>query len=139
MSKNKSHKSTLKRIRLTKTGKVRHSRTGGKHLRSHKSGKHLRRLRQDKFVSNAVAKRLEKLLFRRLRGRDQARASIKKSPSPEQSVAIKAERAAALADAKAHAKPDLKAGKKLTKKVAKKAGVKKTTKKTSRTKKVTAA
>ena len=62
----------MKRIRLTKSGKVRHNRAFGKHLRSHKSGKRLRRLRQDKFMSNPEAKRLEKLLFRRLRGRDQS-------------------------------------------------------------------
>lgn len=94
MPKNKSHKATLKRIRLTKSGKVRHNRAFGKHLRSHKSGKRLRRLRQDKFMSNPEAKRLEKLLFRRLRGRDQSRATIRRSPSPEQRRAMKAERAA---------------------------------------------
>lgn len=99
MSKNKSHKSTLKRVRLTKTGKVRHNRAGGKHLRSHKSGKRLRRLRQDKFMANPEAKRLEKLLFRRLRGRDQARAALKRSPSPEESAKLKAEKAAASAKA----------------------------------------
>ena len=82
-SKNKSHKGTLKRIRLTKTGKVRHNRAFGKHLRSHKSGKRLRRLRTDKFMSNPEAKRLEKLLFRRLRGRTQARAALRRSPSPQ--------------------------------------------------------
>lgn len=82
MPKNKSHKSSLKRIRLTKTGLVRHNRAGGKHLRSHKSSTRLRRLRTDKTMSSPEAKRLEKLLFRRLRGRDQARATLKRSPSP---------------------------------------------------------
>lgn len=105
MSKNKSHKSTLKRVRLTKTGKVRHNRAGGKHLRSHKSGKRLRRLRQDKFMANPEAKRLEKLLFRRLRGRDQARAALKSSPSPEQSAKVKAEKAAAAKSAEKPATP----------------------------------
>lgn len=95
MPKNKSHKATLKRIRLTKSGKVRHNRAFGKHLRSHKSSKRLRRLRQDKFMSNPEAKRLEKLLFRRLRGRDQPSSSRRRSPSPEQRRALKAERAAA--------------------------------------------
>lgn len=100
MPKNKSHKATLKRIRLTKTGKVRHNRAFGKHLRSHKSGKRLRRLRQDKFMSNPEAKRLEKLLFRRLRGRDQSRAALKRSPSPEERRAAQAEKKAAAAAAK---------------------------------------
>lgn len=104
MPKGKSHKSSLKRIRLTKTGKVRHNRAFGKHLRSHKSGKRLRRLRKDKFMSNPEAKRLEKLLFRRLRGRDQARAALKRSPSPE-------ERKAALAAKRAAAKAGTPAGK----------------------------
>lgn len=96
MPKGKSHKSSLKRIRLTKTGKVRHNRAFGKHLRSHKSGKRLRRLRKDKFMSNPEAKRLEKLLFRRLRGRDQARAQLKRSPSPEERKKLLVERRAAV-------------------------------------------
>ncbi len=95
MPKNKSHKASLKRIRISKTGKVKHNRAFGKHLRSHKSGKRLRRLRTDKFMSNPEAKRLEKLLFRRLRGRDQARATLKRSPNPEQRKALRAEKRAA--------------------------------------------
>lgn len=94
MPKNKSHKSSLKRIRLTSTGLVRHNRAFGKHLRSHKSSKRLRRLRTDKFMSNPEAKRLEKLLFRRLRGRDQARATIKRSPTPTERRAAQAEKRA---------------------------------------------
>lgn len=82
MPKNKSHKSSLKRIRLTATGLVRHNRAFGKHLRSHKSSKRLRRLRTDKMMSNPEAKRLEKLLYRRLRGRDQARAALRRNPTP---------------------------------------------------------
>lgn len=94
MPKNKSHKGTLKRVRISKTGKVRHNRAYGKHLRSHKSGKRLRRLRQDKYMSNPEAKRLERLLYRRLRGRDQSRAALRRSPSPEQKRADRAEAAA---------------------------------------------
>ena len=100
MSKNKSHKGSLKRIRLTKTGLVRHNRAGGKHLRSHKSSKRLRRLRTDKTMSNPEAKRLERLLFRRLRGRDQARAALRRSPTPAESKAAKAAAKAARAAAK---------------------------------------
>lgn len=104
MPKGKSHKSSLKRIRLTSTGKVRHNRAFGKHLRSHKSGKRLRRLRKDKFMSNPEAKRLEKLLFRRLRGRDQARAQLKRSPSPEERKAQQAEKRAEVRKALAAAR-----------------------------------
>ncbi len=97
--KNKSHKGLLKRVRITKTGLVSHRTTGHKHLRSGKGGKRLRQMRKDPFMANPSAKRHEKLLFRRLRGRTQPRSAIKPSPSPEQSKAIKAAKKAALAAA----------------------------------------
>lgn len=100
MPKNKSHKGILKRMKITKTGLVRHNRAFGKHLRSHKSGKRLRRLRMDKYLSNPEAKRLERLLYRRLRGRDQARATLRRSPSPEEKRASRAAAKAAAADKK---------------------------------------
>lgn len=90
MPKNKSHKGIIKRMKITKTGLVRHNRAFGKHLRSHKSAKRLRRLRQDKYLSNPEAKRLERLLYRRLRGRDQSRAALRRSPSPQQRRAAQA-------------------------------------------------
>jgi ribosomal protein L35 len=98
--KNKAHKGLLKRVRITKTGMVRHKTTGHKHLRSGKGGKRLRQMRKDPLMSSPEAKRLEKLLFRRLRGRTQPRAALKPSPSPEQSKALKAEKKAAAAKAK---------------------------------------
>ncbi len=95
MSKNKQHKGLLKRIRISKTGKVKHRSANHKHLRSGKGGKRLRKLRKDPLMSNADAKRLQRLLFRRLRGRDQPRAALRKSPTPAESKAIKAEKKAA--------------------------------------------
>lgn len=95
MPKNKSHKGLLKRIRISKTGKARHRSAYHKHLSSHKSGKRLRQLRKDRYMAGPDAKRLEKLLFRRLRGRNQPRASLKRSPSPEARRAMQAEKAAA--------------------------------------------
>ena len=89
MPKNKRHKGLLKRIRVSKTGKIRHRTAYHKHLSSHKTGKRLRQLRRDTIVSSPEAKRFEKLLFRRLRGRTQPRASIKASPSPEQRRAMR--------------------------------------------------
>lgn len=89
MPKNKSHKGTLKRVRISKTGKIRHRSAYHKHLRSSKSGKRLRHLRRDRYMANPDAKRLEKLLFRRLRGRTQSRASMRRSPSPEQKRAMR--------------------------------------------------
>lgn len=91
MPKNKSHKGLLKRIRISKTGKARHRAAGHKHLSSHKTGKRLRHLRKDRYMAGPDAKRLEKLLFRRLRGRNQPRASLKRSPSPEARAAMRAE------------------------------------------------
>lgn len=89
MPKNKSHKGILKRMKITKTGLVRHNRAFGKHLRSHKSAKRLRRLRKDKYMSSPEAKRLERLLFRRLRGREQSRAHLRRSPSPQEKKAAR--------------------------------------------------
>lgn len=90
MSKNKPHKGLLKRIRISKTGLVRHKTAGHKHLRSGKGGKRLRQMRKGPFMSNPDAKRIEKLLFRRLRGRDQSRATLKRNPSPAERKAAKA-------------------------------------------------
>ena len=95
MPKNKSHKGLLKRIRITKTGLIKHKTAGHKHLRSGKGGKRLRQMRKSPVMSNADAKRLEMLLFRRLRGRNQPRASLRRSPSPAQRKAMQAEKAAA--------------------------------------------
>lgn len=101
--KNKSHKGLLKRIRVSKTGKVRHRSTSRKHLRSGKGGKRLRQMRKDPFMSNPEAKRIEKLLFRRLRGRDQSRATLRVSPSPAQRKAAREAAKAAATAAKAPA------------------------------------
>ncbi|MEN0020983.1 MAG: 50S ribosomal protein L35 [Planctomycetota bacterium] len=95
MPKNKSHKGLLKRIRISKTGKARHRSAYHKHLSSHKSGKRLRQLRADRYMANSDAKRLEKLLFRRLRGRTQPKTALKRSPSPEARRAMREEAAKA--------------------------------------------
>jgi ribosomal protein L35 len=87
----------MKRIRISKTGLIRHRSANHKHLRSGKGGKRLRQLRKDPLMSNADAKRLEKLLFRRLRGRNQSRAVLRRSPSPEERRAAKAEASKAAA------------------------------------------
>lgn len=91
MPKSKRHKALLKRVRISATGKVRHRSGFHKHLSSHKSGKRLRQLRVDPYASNPEAKRFEKLLFRRLRGRNQPRAALRVSPSPAQRAAAKLE------------------------------------------------
>lgn len=93
MPKNKPHKGILKRVRITKSGLVKTKHAYHKHLRSGKSSKRLRHLRLDKYFSNPDAKRLEKMLFCRLRGRSQPLTARKRSPSPEQRRAMKAEAA----------------------------------------------
>lgn len=92
MSKNKPHKGLLKRVRISKTGKVRHRKAFHQHLRSSKTGKRLRHLRNDNYIADSEAKRFEKLLFRRLRGRTQPLASLRVSPSPEQKAEYKRRR-----------------------------------------------
>lgn len=94
MPKNKPHKGLLKRMRITKTGKVSHKSAFGKHLRSSKSGKRRMRLRTTKFLAGSQAKPLEQLLHRRLRGRDQPRTALRRSPSPAQRRKMAAEKAA---------------------------------------------
>ncbi len=101
--KNKPHKGLLKRVRISKSGKIRHRSANHKHLRSGKGGARLRQLRKDPIASNPDAKRLEKLLYRRLRGRTQPRTALRKSPSP-------AQRREAQAAAKAQAKMIAKSG-----------------------------
>jgi len=98
MSSNKPHKGILKRMRVTKSGKVKHKSANSKHLKSHKSGKRLQRLRKDSFLLSSETKGLELLLFRRLRGADQPVSTIKRSPSPAKSRELKAAKAAKLAE-----------------------------------------
>ena len=45
MPKNKTHKGSTKRFRISATGKLKRSQAGKKHLNSHKTGKRKRHLR----------------------------------------------------------------------------------------------
>jgi large subunit ribosomal protein L35 len=96
MPKNKTHKGLLKRIRITKTGKVRHAKAGFKHLRSAKSPDRLRHLRRGGMLDSADTKRLGKLLFRRLRGAQQPRSAIRRNPTPAERAEKRAEARKAL-------------------------------------------
>jgi large subunit ribosomal protein L35 len=62
MSKLKSHKGLLKRIRVTAKGKVKVRRAFGGHLRSHKSGKLMRSYSEPNFVGRADIKRIAAML-----------------------------------------------------------------------------
>ena len=61
-TKNKPHKGLLKRVRVTKTGKIKMQRAFGRHLRSHKSGKATRGYRLPTYAHPADAKRLRGML-----------------------------------------------------------------------------
>ena len=67
MSKLKSHKGLLKRIRVTAKGKVKVRRAFGGHLRSHKSGKLMRSYSEPNFVGRADIKRIAAMLKLRVK------------------------------------------------------------------------
>ncbi len=61
-TKNKPHKGLLKRVRITKSGKIKLQKAYGRHLRSHKSAKATRRFRLPTYACPADAKRLRGML-----------------------------------------------------------------------------
>jgi large subunit ribosomal protein L35 len=77
MPKNKPCKALVKRIRFTKTGKVKHRRACGRHLRSHKPGKRLRRYRRAGYLTGPEARRVRVMLFTK------ARSGGSRGPSQE--------------------------------------------------------
>ncbi len=62
MPKNKTHKGLRKRVRVSKTGKIKLPRACGRHLRSHKSGSTIRKCRRPKYAGGPEAKRLARML-----------------------------------------------------------------------------
>ena len=67
MSKLKSHKGLLKRVKVTARGKVKFRKVGKGHLNSHMTGKKLRQLRGSDLAEQADIKRLERMLHRPLK------------------------------------------------------------------------
>ena len=61
-TKNNPHKGLLKRVRITKSGKIKFQRACGRHLRSHKSGQAIRSYRLPTYAGAADAQRLRGLL-----------------------------------------------------------------------------
>jgi large subunit ribosomal protein L35 len=55
MPKQKSHKASRKRFRVTANGKLKRSQAGKKHLNSHKTGKRKRHLRAKLIETGVVA------------------------------------------------------------------------------------
>ncbi len=62
MPKQKTHKGTAKRIKLTGTGKVKRMSMGKSHILTKKNRKRKRRLRQAKIQQGQQAKLIKKLL-----------------------------------------------------------------------------
>ena len=62
MAKNKTHKGTKKRIRLTATGKLMRRRAMGSHLLTKKSANKKRKLRKAAVVEMTDTRRLRALL-----------------------------------------------------------------------------
>jgi large subunit ribosomal protein L35 len=72
MPKNKPSKGLLKRIRFTKSGKVKFRRAFGRHLRSHKSGKLLQSYRKPAFAKSGDLRRVRAMLFTRVVSEERA-------------------------------------------------------------------
>lgn len=67
MTKMKSHRGLLKRIKITGTGKVKIMRAGGRHLRSHRSQKLQSSYRTPSFVSKPDIVRIQPGLLQKVR------------------------------------------------------------------------
>lgn len=91
---NKPHKGLLKRVRVTKSGLVKHKSANSKHLKSGKSPNRLRKLRKSRFALSTEGENLQLMLHQRIRGIDQPRTAIRRSPNPEQRKAAQAAKAA---------------------------------------------
>ena len=57
MPKQKTHKASKKRFKITGTGKLKRSQAGKKHLNSHKTGKRKRQLRGSVIETGKIAKK----------------------------------------------------------------------------------
>ena len=63
MPKQKSHKGTKKRFRVTANGKVKHRQSGTSHLAFRKTHKQRRNLRGTEVVAEVDAKRIRRALL----------------------------------------------------------------------------
>ncbi len=65
MPKNKPHKGLLKRVKVTKTGKVKFKRAFSGHLRSRKSGSLLRSYRKSAYAAPAEQKKILGMILKK--------------------------------------------------------------------------
>ncbi len=80
MPKNKPHKGLLKRVRVTKSGKIKMHRAFGRHLRSHKSAQTIRGYRKPTFAHASDLKRVSRLLGLKTGGRNKPRKPAAEAP-----------------------------------------------------------
>ena len=73
MPKNKPNKSLLKRIRITKSGKIKFRRAFGRHRRSHKAGTLLQSYRRPAFAKACDARRIRAMLHMSVRSGESTR------------------------------------------------------------------
>ncbi len=83
MPKNKPNKGLLKRIRITKSGKIKFRRAFGRHLRSHKNGKTMRSYRKPIYAKAGEVSRVRALLFTKVKSSSHSTASKKAEPVAE--------------------------------------------------------
>ena len=62
MPKMKTHKATVKRVKVTGTGKLMHKKCGGAHLKTKMSSKQKRRVRRYVALAKVDCKRIVKLI-----------------------------------------------------------------------------
>ncbi len=67
MPKNKTHKGLLKRVRITKSGRIKFHRAFGRHHRSHKARRLLRHYRLPLYAAGPDAKRVGRVLLIKVR------------------------------------------------------------------------
>ena len=71
MPKQKSHRGLLKRIKLTKSGKVRFKAPNSRHIKSNKTGTQVQSYRKSRYARTGDLRYLKKLLNRGLRSEEQ--------------------------------------------------------------------
>ncbi len=78
-TKNKPHKGLLKRVRVTKSGKIKFQRACGRHLRSHKPASATRQYRLPAFANASDTKRLRGMLCMTGNGKGKGKGSTPKT------------------------------------------------------------
>ena len=64
MPKMKTHRGAAKRFKVTKSGKVKYSKQGRRHILTKKRRKRKRALRKSAYLNSTDAKRIKKILNR---------------------------------------------------------------------------